>query len=120
MDATVAATITGVLLSVSFAAYAMSFARLRSDMHAGFDRLDTHFDRLDTHSTGWTPIRPDGHPFDRLDTHSTGWTPIRPAGHPFDRLDTHFDRLDTRFDELTTALGCSAALTESDDSEGDH
>ena len=73
MDATVAATITGVLLSVSFAAYAMSFARLRSDMHAGFDRLDTHFDRLDT-----------------------------------------------RFDELTTALGCSAALTESDDSEGDH
>ena len=87
MDATVAATITGVLLSVSFAAYAMSFARLRSDMHAGFDRLDTHFDRLDTH---------------------------------FDRLDTHFDRLDTRFDELTTALGCSAALTESDDSEGDH
>ena len=90
MDATVAATITGVLLSVSFAAYAMSFARLRSDMHAGFDRLDTHFDRLDTHSTGWTPIRP------------------------------AFDRLDTRFDELTTALGCSAALTESDDSEGDH
>ena len=87
MDATVAATITGVLLSVSFAAYAMSFARLRSDMHAGFDRLDTHFDRLDTH---------------------------------FDRLDTRFDRLDTRFDELTTALGCSAALTESDDSEGDH
>ena len=73
MDATVAATITGVLLSVSFAAYAMSFARLRSDMHAGFDRLDTHFDRLDT-----------------------------------------------RFDELATALGCSAALTESDDSEGDH
>ena len=73
MDATVAATITGVLLSVSFAAYAMSFARLRSDMHAGFDRMDTHFDRLDTH-----------------------------------------------FDELTTALGCSAALTESDDSEGDH
>ena len=55
MDATVAATITGVLLSVSFAAYAMSFARLRSDMHAGFDRLDTH-------STGWTPV-------------STGWTP---------------------------------------------
>ena len=87
MDATVAATITGVLLSVSFAAYAMSFARLRSDMHAGFDRLDTHFDRLDTH---------------------------------FDRLDTRFDRMDTRFDELTTALGCSAALTESDDSEGDH
>ena len=80
MDATVAATITGVLLSVSFAAYAMSFARLRSDMHAGFDRLDTHFDRMDT----------------------------------------HFDRMDTRFDELTTALGCSAALTESDDSEGDH
>ena len=73
MDATVAATITGVLLSVSFAAYAMSFARLRSDMHAGFDRLDTRFDRMDT-----------------------------------------------RFDELTTALGCSAALTESDDSEGDH
>ena len=80
MDATVAATITGVLLSVSFAAYAMSFARLRSDMHAGFDRLETHFDRLDT----------------------------------------HFDRMDTRFDELTTALGCSAAPTESDDSEGDH
>ena len=73
MDATVAATITGVLLSVSFAAYAMSFARLRSDMHAGFDRLEAHFDRMDT-----------------------------------------------RFDELTTALGCSAALTESDDSEGDH
>ena len=63
MDATVAATITGVLLSVSFAAYAMSFSRLRSDMHAGFDRLDTHFDRLDTHSTGWTPV-------------STGWTPV--------------------------------------------
>ena len=80
MDATVAATITGVLLSVSFAAYAMSFARLRSDMHAGFDRLEAHFDRLDT----------------------------------------HFDRLDTHFDELTTALGCSAALTGSDDSEGDH
>ena len=80
MDATVAATITGVRLSVSFAAYAMSFARLRSDMHAGFDRLEAYFDRLDT----------------------------------------HFDRLDTHFDELTTALGCSAALTESDDSEGDH
>ena len=72
---------------MSFAAYAMSFARLRSEMHAGFDRLEAHFDRLDTH---------------------------------FDRLDTRFDRLDTRFDELTTALGCSAALTESDDSEGDH
>ena len=80
MDATVAATITGVLLSVSFAAYAMSFARLRSDMHAGFDRLEAYFDRLDT----------------------------------------HFDRMDTHFDGLTTALGCSAALTESDDSEGDH
>ena len=101
MDATVAATITGVLLSVSFAAYAMSFARLRSDMHAGFDRLDTHFDRMDTHFD-----RLDTH-FDRMDTH-------------FDRLDTHFDRMDTHFDELTTALGCSAALTESDDSEGDH
>ena len=101
MDATVAATITGVLLSVSFAAYAMSFARLRSDMHAGFDRLDTHFDRMDTHFD-----RMDTH-FDRMDTH-------------FDRMDTHFDRMDTHFDELTTALGCSAALTESDDSEGDH
>ena len=48
MDATVAATVIGVLLSVSSAAYAMAFARLRSDMHAGFDRLDARFERLDT------------------------------------------------------------------------
>ena len=73
MDATVAATITGVLLAVSSAAFMIAFARLRSDIHTGFDRMDTHFDRLEA-----------------------------------------------RFDELITALGCSAALTESEDSEGDH
>ena len=31
---------------VSFAAFAVAFARLRSDMHAGFDRLDARFDWL--------------------------------------------------------------------------
>ena len=52
MGPTVAVIFIGVLYAISFAAFIISFARLRSDMHAGFDRLearlDSRFDRLDS------------------------------------------------------------------------
>ena len=47
MDPTIAATVIGVLLSVCFAALATAFAWLRSDMNAGFDKVDDRFERLE-------------------------------------------------------------------------
>ena len=46
MDPTIAVIVIGVLYPVSFASFVLSFARLRSDMHARFDRLEARFDRL--------------------------------------------------------------------------
>ena len=47
MDPTIAATVIGVLLSFCFAAFATAFAWLRSDMNAGFDKVDARFERLE-------------------------------------------------------------------------
>lgn len=46
MGLTVAVIVIGVLYPVSFAAFVLSFALLRSDMHDRFDRLEARFDRL--------------------------------------------------------------------------
>ena len=47
MDVIVAAIVIGGLYPASLAAFIIQFARLRSDMHAGFDRLEARFDRLE-------------------------------------------------------------------------
>ena len=47
MDPTIAVIVIGVLYPVSFAAFVFQFARLRSDLHAGFDRLEVRFDEMD-------------------------------------------------------------------------
>lgn len=47
MGPTVAVIVIGVLYPVSLAAFVLSFARLRSDMHAGFDRLEARFDQIE-------------------------------------------------------------------------
>ncbi len=41
-----AAIVIGGLYPASLAAFIIQFVRLRSDMHAGFDRLETRFDEL--------------------------------------------------------------------------
>ncbi len=40
IDPTIAATVTGVLLTVAFGAFATAFAWLRSNMNARFERLE--------------------------------------------------------------------------------
>ena len=101
MNATVVATATGVLLPVSFAAFAIAFARLRSDLHAGFDRLearfDNRFDRLEARFDNLSD-RLDNR-FDRLEAQ-------------FDRLDNRFDRLEARPDDLIVAPEHAAGSTE--------
>ncbi len=47
MGSTAAAIVIGVLYPVSLAGLVISFVRLRSDMHAGFDRLDARFDQFE-------------------------------------------------------------------------
>ena len=85
MGPTVAVIVVGVLYLASFAALVVSFARLRSDMHAGFDRLDDRFDRLDDR-------------FDQLEA----------------KFDRHFDRLEAKFDGLIMGLARSGHLTDSE------
>jgi len=48
MDVILAAIVIGGLYPTSLAAFIIQFVRLRSDMHASFDRLEARFD-----STGW-------------------------------------------------------------------
>ncbi|MCY4664703.1 MAG: hypothetical protein OXC00_08565 [Acidimicrobiaceae bacterium] len=56
MDSTFAATVIGVLLSACFGAFATSFAWLRSDINARFDKMDdkvdARFERLETKVDG--------------------------------------------------------------------
>ena len=47
MGPTIAVIVIGMLYPVSFAAFVISFARLRSDLHAGFDRIEARFDKMD-------------------------------------------------------------------------
>ena len=47
MGSAVAVIVIGVLYPLSFAALVISFARLRSDLHAGFDRIEARFDKMD-------------------------------------------------------------------------
>ena len=47
MGVILAAIVIGGLYPASLAAFIIQFIRLRSDMHAGFDRLETRFDRLE-------------------------------------------------------------------------
>ena len=75
MDPTIAATVIGVLYPASLAVLVISFTRLRSDLHAGFDRLEARFDKTE----------------EKFD-----------AG--FDKMDSRFDRLEAKFDDLELAL----------------
>ena len=82
MGPIIAVIVIGVLYPVSFVVFIISFTRLRSDMHAGFDRIDAGFDRLDAG-------------FDRLDEKFDA---------RFDRLEARFDRLEARFDRLDATV----------------
>ena len=99
MDAIVAAIVIGVLYPVSFAAFVISFARLRSDLHAGFDRLEVRFDEMDEKFDGHF----DGH-FDRLEARFDEMD---------EKFDGHFDRLEARFDELFDRLESQVPMTDS-------
>ena len=89
-----------MLYPASFAVFVISFTRLRSDLHAGFDRLEARFDETDK--------KFDGH-FDRLEA-------------KFDEMDEkfdgHFDRLEAKFDDLDRTLARIGHLTGPDDSSG--
>lgn len=47
MSTAIAVIVVGVLCPASYAALIYSLCRFRSDLHAGFDRLEARFDRLD-------------------------------------------------------------------------
>ena len=75
MGPTIAVIVIGVLYPASFAAFVISFTRLRSDLHAGFDRLEARFDKMD----------------DKFDGH-------------FDRLEARFDKMDDKWTTSSTAI----------------
>ena len=69
MDVILAAIVIGGLYPALLAAFIIQFIRLRSDLHAGFDRLEARFDKMD----------------ERFDGH-------------VDRLEARFDELDDRLE----------------------
>ena len=104
MGATIAVIVIGVLYPASFAVFVISFTRLRSDLHAGFDRLETRFDEI-------------GEKFDeKFDDH------LDRLDARFDRMDEkfdgHFDRLEAKFDRLDMTLARIGHLTGPDNSSG--
>ena len=97
MDVILAVIVIGGLYPASLAAFIIQFARLRSDMHAGFDRIDTRFDRLDTR-------------FDRLEAQLDGG---------FDRLDSGFGGLEEKVNDLIATPDRNERLTDLDGSGAD-
>ncbi len=95
MSTAIPVIVIGVLCPASYAALIYSLSRLRSDLHAGFDRMEARFDRLDDSFNGLDA---------RLDAR-------------FDRLDDSFDRLEAKFDELGMVLA-RRGLLDGPDSSG--